>query len=57
MFLAIKVAITAVLSLLWVTAFWLVIDSQLLLNLVSVVIGLSAWLFSDWFVDWMKDNV
>ena len=53
---AIKIALTSVLSLLWVTAFWLVIDNQLALNLVSFIIGLCSYLFSDWFVDWAKES-
>lgn len=54
---AIKIALTSALSLLLVTAFWLVIGNQLALSLVGFIIGLCSYLFSDWFVDWAKDNI
>lgn len=54
---AIKVILTTVLLLLGVTAAWFAVDNQLAFNLVSFIIGLSSRAFSDWFVDWVKENI
>ncbi|AUS02090.1 TMhelix containing protein [Vibrio phage 2.095.A._10N.286.46.E10] len=53
----IKFALTAILASIGVLVICLSTDNQVLISLSGFVNGTLSYLFSDWFVDWVKENV